>query len=241
MAQTERVVKTVGTGLSVIYALTFPVYLDLVRDPAFRVAGAFILGLLLVLLIGSLGVVMFREWARQLLIVGNAVMGFGLLALMPSYPEQVEPFYIFVNLGAILFLSRTPVRLPFRPELKYARKSVLVIDDDEGFLKTVSHILLSRGYSVLTATSGERGIQIARLQQPDLIILDVILPGLKGREVCAALKQERKTRDIPVVFVTAKGSPDDVAAEMAVGADSHLTKPVDARTLLAAVKGCLRS
>ena len=68
------------------------------------------------------------------------------------------------------------------------RLKVLIVDDDEGILKTVQRILLPNGYSVLTAVTGERGLQIAKLQKPDLIILDVLLPGMKGREVCAMLK-----------------------------------------------------
>ena len=79
-------------------------------------------------------------------------------------------------------------------------------------------------------------MQIARVQKPDLIILDVILPGIKGREVCAILTEDEETREIPIVFLTAKDSPDDIDAEMAAGATSHLAKPVDAKALLSEIK-----
>jgi CheY-like chemotaxis protein len=92
----------------------------------------------------------------------------------------------------------------------------------------------------LTATSGEKGIQIARLQKPDLIILDVILPGVKGREVCQRLKDDDETGRIPVIFLTAKDSEDDIRAEKAVGAVTHITKPVNAKMLLSEVKKILR-
>ena len=74
------------------------------------------------------------------------------------------------------------------------------MDDDEGLQKTLQQILLTNGYSVLTATTGEKGLQVAKLQKPDLILLDVILPGIKGREVCVKLKDDPVTINIPVIF-----------------------------------------
>ena len=119
-------------------------------------------------------------------------------------------------------------------------KSVLVIDDDETLIRTVRPILISQGYAVLAANSGELGLEIAKQQKPDLVILDVILPGIKGREVCKALKEDNETKDIPVIFLTAKDSPDDIQAEMALGAQTHLTKPVGAKVLIATVRKVLK-
>ena len=120
-------------------------------------------------------------------------------------------------------------------------EKILVIDDDEAISKIVRPILLSHGFSVLTANTGEDGLQIATAQKPDLILLDVILPGLKGREVCQKLKENPETKDIPIVFLTAKDSPEDVQAEIDVGAAAHLTKPVNAKTLIETVQNILEA
>ena len=119
-------------------------------------------------------------------------------------------------------------------------KNILIIDDDRGLVKMISSCLLSAGFAVWAADSGETGLTLARQNKPDLIILDVLLPKLKGREVCAKLKADGETRDIPVIFLTAKDSPDDVVAELEVGAVAHLTKPVNTQLLLAEVKNVLK-
>ncbi|HLD69526.1 MAG TPA: response regulator [Candidatus Omnitrophota bacterium] len=118
-------------------------------------------------------------------------------------------------------------------------KKILVIDDDKGFLKMVRVNLINSGFDVLTADTGEKGIQLAQKKNPDLILLDVLLPGIKGREVCVKLKQDKATSSIPVMFLTAKDSPDDVKAEMEVGAVTHLTKPVDLKRLILEIKHIL--
>lgn len=119
------------------------------------------------------------------------------------------------------------------------KKKILIIDDDKGLLKMIRATLLSQGFHVLSSTTGERGLQLARNQRPDLIVLDVLLPGIKGREVCSRLKDDTHTKDIPVIFLTAKDSPDDVRAEMEVGAISHLTKPINPRVLAVEIKKIL--
>ena len=149
--------------------------------------------------------------------------------------------YLFLSLIGILFYSQTKTKIAFFDKPGVARKSVLIVDDDEGLLKTVKPVLLTNGYSVLTATTGEKGIQIARRQKPDLIVLDVILPGIKGRQVCQKLKEDSATHTIPVIFLTAKDSPDDVKAELAAGAISHITKPFSNQKLLDEIKKALGS
>jgi putative two-component system response regulator len=84
-------------------------------------------------------------------------------------------------------------------------------------------------------------MRIAQEQNPSLIILDVIMPGIKGRDVCKRLKAEPKTASIPVVFLTAKDSPDDIAAEVSAGAETHLTKPINPKLLIATVAGLLEN
>ena len=122
---------------------------------------------------------------------------------------------------------------------KTSWKSILIIDDDESIIKTVRAILISKGYAVLTADSGESGLMIAKNQKPDLILLDVILPGIKGRDVCKKLKEETETKNIPVVFLTSKDSEDDIQAEKALGAQEHLTKPVNAQVLISTIYNIL--
>ena len=119
------------------------------------------------------------------------------------------------------------------------RKIVLIIDDDRAFVKMVKTNLLRLRYEVLTALTGEQGIDLAIKRKPDLIILDVILPGIKGREVCAKLKEDSEAKDIPVIFLTVKDSAEDIKAELEAGAIAHLTKPVSAHELLAEVQKIL--
>ncbi len=121
-----------------------------------------------------------------------------------------------------------------------AWKSILVVDDDETLLKTIRPILMKEGYSVLTAATGETGYNVAINQKPDLIILDVILPGIKGRELCQKIKTTPETKDIPVIFLTAKFSEDDVKAELEAGASAHLTKPIEQKVLFSTIKKFLK-
>jgi len=239
MQKSRQTINVMGLSLGVLYAVTVLVYLELLKIEAFSKHAAAIILFMVGLFISSLGVISLKEWARRSMVLLNAVLCFYLLFLVVYYPRQVEPIFIFITLSAVIFFNQTNVRLKFQPGLKFSRKSILVIDDDEGFIKTVKRMLLPKGYSVLSATTGEKGLQVAKLQKPDLIILDVILPGIKGREVCIKLKEDSGTQHIPVIFVTAKDSPDDVAAEMAAGGDSHLTKPFNGKILLNAIKSCI--
>ena len=113
-----------------------------------------------------------------------------------------------------------------------AHKKILIVDDDPGLLKILQVNLISHGFTVLTAETGEQGLELIKKDPPDLVILDVILPGIKGREVCKRIKEDSKTKDIPVIFLTAKDSSDDIAAELKLGAIAHLTKPIDFQRLL---------
>ncbi len=94
-------------------------------------------------------------------------------------------------------------------------------------------------FQVFTAETGEAGLEIATKRRPDLIILDVILPKMKGREVCAKLKEDSKTKDIPIIFLTAKESTDDIKAELEAGAVAHITKPLTNHQLLLEVRKIL--
>lgn len=108
-----------------------------------------------------------------------------------------------------------------------ARKRILIIDDTQDILQVISRRLQSWGYEPLTATSGEEGLRVAKEQLPDLVLLDVMMPKMKGRDVCAHLKADPKTQKIPVIFLTALGLADHVKAGMDLGADDYLVKPFE--------------
>lgn len=118
-------------------------------------------------------------------------------------------------------------------------KKVLIVDDDVSIHKMLEPILISTGFQVLSAKTGEEGIEMAEQHKPDIIILDVILPGVKGRAVCTTIKKNSATKDIPVLFLTSKDSPDDVQAELEAGGIGHLTKPINPQYLVAQIKRIL--
>ncbi len=115
-------------------------------------------------------------------------------------------------------------------------KKILIVDDDAGVHLIATPILTQKGYEVVSGKSGEQGLQLALSQRPNLIILDVIMPGIKGRDLCTKIKSYEVLRKIPVVFLTAKSSPDDLQAEMMAGGVAHLTKPIDPQQLLKTVQ-----
>ena len=123
------------------------------------------------------------------------------------------------------------------PRLKEAiQKTILVIEDGEVERKVISHTLEKRGYRVLTAADGESGFKTAQEQKPDLILLDIILPDTLGTEVCKKLKMEHSTQNIPVIFLTAKDTPNNVIDSYEVGAEYFLAKPISAKTLIQQVE-----
>ena len=118
-------------------------------------------------------------------------------------------------------------------------KKILVVDDDPGVHFIITPILSRAGYTVMSAKTGEQGLQLALNGRPDLIILDVIMPYMKGRELCAKIKAYDVLKDTPVIFLTAIDSPDDIHEEMKVGAVAHLTKPIEIEQVIATVKGII--
>ena len=108
-----------------------------------------------------------------------------------------------------------------------AAKRILIIDDAKDILMVVSRRLQSFGYEVLTASSGEEGIRMAEEQLPDLILLDIMMPKMKGREVCTRLKSNPETQGIPVIFLTALGLADHVKGGRDLGAADYLVKPFE--------------
>jgi two-component system phosphate regulon response regulator PhoB len=120
------------------------------------------------------------------------------------------------------------------------KATILVVDDEEDILELVSYNLQKEGYQVLAAETGEEALHTAREDLPELIVLDLMLPGLDGLEVCKILKNSPDTKHIPIIMLTAKGSESDVVVGLELGADDYITKPFSPRILLARVKTALR-
>jgi len=115
--------------------------------------------------------------------------------------------------------------------------SILVVDDEMPFLESLQFSLERQGYRVLTAMDGQSGLRVARAERPDLIILDVMLPGMDGFKVCQALRRES---DVPVIMLTARDDETDKVVGLELGADDYVTKPFGLRELLARVRAVLR-
>jgi len=118
-----------------------------------------------------------------------------------------------------------------------ARPRVLVVEDEESLLFTLAHSLKREGYNVVTASRGDDGLRLAREQKPDLILLDVMLPGIDGIQVCRML---RRDSDVPIIMLTALGGESDRVAGLDTGADDYMPKPFGMRELMARVRALLR-
>jgi CheY-like chemotaxis protein len=118
-------------------------------------------------------------------------------------------------------------------------KKILLVDDDPGLHLVIVPMLSKSGYSVTSAKTGEEALQLVFQDRFDLIILDVIMPGIKGRELCKRIKTNDELKDIPVIFLTVKNSEDDIKAELEAGALAHLTKPVKPAEFLKTIEGII--
>ncbi len=116
---------------------------------------------------------------------------------------------------------------------------ILIIDDTRDLLLVIERRLESWGYQPLTAETGEEGLRLAEAEQPDLILLDIMLPGMKGRDVCARLKATPATARIPVIFLTALGLADHIKAGMDLGAEDYIVKPFEIAELKERIAVCL--
>jgi two-component system alkaline phosphatase synthesis response regulator PhoP len=120
------------------------------------------------------------------------------------------------------------------------KETILIVEDEKDIVKMLDYNLKKEGYRVITASDGEDALDLAKLRQPDLILLDLMLPGLDGLEVCKELKNERKTRPIPVIMLTAKAQESDKVIGLELGADDYVAKPFSPRELIARIKAVLR-
>jgi two-component system, OmpR family, alkaline phosphatase synthesis response regulator PhoP len=121
-----------------------------------------------------------------------------------------------------------------------SKEKILVVDDEEDIMELVRYNLSREGYKVLCAASGEEGLERARNENPDIIILDLMLPGIDGLDVARRLKADNATRTMPIVMLTAKGEESDIVTGLELGADDYITKPFSTKVLIARVKAVLR-
>ena len=125
---------------------------------------------------------------------------------------------------------------PKRPD----KERILVVEDEEDIQELIRYNLAREGYRVTLAASGEDGLKAALRERPDLVILDLMLPGMDGLEVCRRLKADPPTRGVPVIMVTAKGEEADVVIGLELGADDYLTKPFSPKILMARIRTVIR-
>ena len=121
-----------------------------------------------------------------------------------------------------------------------AKASILVVDDEDDIREMVRYNLEREGYSVRCVETGEAAVSAAKAKPPSLIVLDLMLPGLDGLEVCRILKREPRTASIPIIMLTARGEEADIIVGLELGADDYITKPFSPRVLNARVRAVLR-
>lgn len=121
-----------------------------------------------------------------------------------------------------------------------AKGKILVVDDEEEILELVQYNLTKEGYEVIAAGTGELAVDLAEREAPNLLVLDLMLPGMDGLDVCRTLKGNKKTAHIPIMMLTARSAEADIVTGLELGADDYLVKPFSPRVLIARVKTLLR-
>jgi phosphate regulon transcriptional regulator PhoB len=121
-----------------------------------------------------------------------------------------------------------------------AKQKILIVEDDRDIVEMVEYNLKEEGYTTVSALNGEDGVNSARRERPDLIILDIMLPVMDGFEVCRALKSEEATARIPIIVLSAKSQETDKVVGLELGADDYVTKPFSPRELIARIRAIMR-
>ena len=121
-----------------------------------------------------------------------------------------------------------------------SKEQILVIEDEEDILALIHFNLVKGGFRVECATTGEEGYKKAKDIRPDLVLLDLMLPGMDGLEICRQLRQAPDTKDCPIIMLTAKGEEHDIVRGLELGADDYIPKPFSPQVLVARVKAVLR-
>jgi diguanylate cyclase (GGDEF)-like protein len=119
------------------------------------------------------------------------------------------------------------------------KKKILVIDDTELMVKLTTDVLTEHGYEVVSANNGVDGIKMVASEKPDLVLLDVVMPGIDGFEVCKLLRKDESNNLIPIIMLTAQGNEEDKLAGLELGADDYITKPFNPRELVSRVRNTL--
>jgi two-component system, OmpR family, alkaline phosphatase synthesis response regulator PhoP len=125
-------------------------------------------------------------------------------------------------------------------EFIMAKETILIVEDEKDIVKMLDYNLKKEGFKTLSSRNGEDALDFAAKEHPDLIILDLMLPGMDGLEVCKALKNNSKTALVPVIMLTAKSQESDKIVGLELGADDYITKPFSPRELIARIKAILR-
>ncbi|GAA0069463.1 response regulator transcription factor [Clostridium sardiniense] len=121
-----------------------------------------------------------------------------------------------------------------------AQEKILIVDDEEHILELLKFNIKNAGYEVITANNGLDGVKLAKEEKPDLVLLDLMLPGMDGYDVCKEIKKNKETNNTAIIMLTAKGEELDKILGLELGADDYMTKPFSIRELLARVKAVLR-
>jgi len=119
-------------------------------------------------------------------------------------------------------------------------KSIVVVEDEPDILEVLSYNLRREGFEVATSDDGEKGLKLIQGNRPDLVLLDLMLPGMDGLDICRSLKSDPTTGHIPIIMVTAKDEESDLVLGLGLGADDYVTKPFSPKELVARVKAVLR-
>ena len=120
------------------------------------------------------------------------------------------------------------------------KTKIAVIEDEADILEVIDYNLSKEGFDVCSALNGEEGLALVKKEGPDLVLLDLMLPGLDGIEICRKLKTDYSTRSIPIIMVTAKGEESDIVLGLGMGADDYMVNPFRPRELMARIRSVLR-
>ena len=121
-----------------------------------------------------------------------------------------------------------------------SKEKILIIEDEKDIVRMLDYNLKKEGFRAFSANNGENGLDMARKDHPDLILLDLMLPEMDGLEVCKAVKNDTKTAAIPIIILTAKAQETDKIVGLELGADDYVTKPFSPKELIARIKAVLR-
>ncbi|MFH1615953.1 MAG: response regulator [Planctomycetota bacterium] len=125
-------------------------------------------------------------------------------------------------------------------DVSICAKRILVVDDEKDLVVMISKALKYQGYEVITANDGQEGLEKAKTEKPDLIVLDLMLPKINGYKVCGLLKKDTRYAKVPIILFTAKANAEDIELGKQVGADAYITKPYERDALLSKIEELIK-